>query len=77
MHGVTRDAAMKDAAVREAFDAAQQLLRDGSVAFIEIPNAVKLHLRSTPQWSLILGSGTRSARIRRDCDSGQIRKTEK
>jgi len=43
-HGVTRDAAMKDATVREAFDAARQLLRDGSVAFIEISNAVELHL---------------------------------
>lgn len=44
IHGVTRDAAMKDAAVREALDAARQLLRDGSVAFIEIANAVELHL---------------------------------
>jgi hypothetical protein len=44
IHGVTRDAAMKDAAVREAFDAARQLLRDGSVAFIEVANAVELHL---------------------------------
>jgi predicted GIY-YIG superfamily endonuclease len=43
-HGVTRDAAMKDAAVRKAFDAARQLLRSGSVAFIEIANAVELHL---------------------------------
>ncbi len=42
--GVTRDAAMKDAAVREAFDAARHLLRNGSVAFIEIANAVELHL---------------------------------
>ena len=30
--------------MREAFDAARQLLRDGSVAFIEIANAVELHL---------------------------------
>ena len=44
IHGVTRDAAMKDAAVREAFDAARQLLRDGSVTFIEVANAVELHL---------------------------------
>jgi predicted GIY-YIG superfamily endonuclease len=43
-HGVTRDAAMKNVAVREAFDAARQLLRNGSVAFIEIANAVELHL---------------------------------
>ncbi len=43
-HGVTRDAAMKDEDVREAFDAARQLLRDGTVAFIEIANAVELHL---------------------------------
>ena len=44
MQGVTRDEAMKDAAARKAFDAARQLLRDGSVAFIEIDNAVELHL---------------------------------
>jgi hypothetical protein len=44
IQGVTRDAAMKDPTVREAFDAARQLLRDGNVAFIEIANAVELHL---------------------------------
>ena len=43
IHG-TRDAAMKDESVRNEFDAARQLLRDGSVAFIEIANAVELHL---------------------------------
>jgi hypothetical protein len=44
IQGITRDAAMKDAGVREAFDAARQLLRDCSGAFIEITNAVELHL---------------------------------
>jgi len=44
IQGVTRDAAMKDVAVREAFDAARRLLRDCGVAFIEIPIAVELHL---------------------------------
>jgi hypothetical protein len=44
IQGITRDAAMKDAGLREAFDAARQLLRDSGVAFIEIANAVELHL---------------------------------
>ena len=44
IQGITRDAAIKDAGLREAFDAARQLLRDCSGAFIEITNAVELHL---------------------------------
>jgi predicted GIY-YIG superfamily endonuclease len=41
---MTRDAAMKDAAVQEAFNAAKQRLRDCKVAFIAIPNPVELYL---------------------------------
>lgn len=44
IRAITRDAAMKDADVRVAFDEARQVLRNGSVAFIEIANAVELHL---------------------------------
>ena len=44
IHKMTRDAAMKDEAVQEAFDGAKRLLRHSSVAFIEIPNPVELYL---------------------------------
>jgi predicted GIY-YIG superfamily endonuclease len=41
---MTRDAAMKDVALREAFNTAKQVLRNCNVAFIEIPNPVELYL---------------------------------
>jgi hypothetical protein len=43
-HDMTRGEAMKDAAVREAFNDAQQLLRGSCVAFIEITNPLELYL---------------------------------
>jgi hypothetical protein len=43
-HEMTRAEAMKDAAFRQAFNEAQQLLRGCSVAFIEIPNPLELYL---------------------------------
>lgn len=43
-HGNTRDEAMKNPKFRQAFDAAQALLRNSSVAFVEISNPLELYL---------------------------------
>jgi DNA-binding TFAR19-related protein (PDSD5 family) len=43
-HQMEREAAMKDAAFQTAFDNARERLRRMSVAFIEIQNALELHL---------------------------------
>ncbi len=43
-HEMTRDEAMKDPTFRQAFDGAQQLLRDSNVAFVEIANPLELYL---------------------------------
>jgi hypothetical protein len=42
-HELTRDEAMKDPSFRRAFDEAQALLRDSSVAFVEIENSLELY----------------------------------
>lgn len=42
-HKMKRNDAMKDPAFRQAFDEAQRLLRDSSVAFIEISNPLELY----------------------------------
>jgi hypothetical protein len=43
-HEVTRDEAMKNSGFRQAFDEAQALLRDSSVAFVKIENPLELYL---------------------------------
>lgn len=43
-HALTRDEAMKNGTFRQAFKDAQQLLRDSSVAFVEISNSLELYL---------------------------------
>jgi hypothetical protein len=43
-HTMKRADAMKDAAFMQAFNEAQALLRDCSVAFIEIDNSLELYL---------------------------------
>jgi predicted GIY-YIG superfamily endonuclease len=43
-HKMKRADAMQDAALRTAFDQAKALLRDCSVAFIEVDNPLELHL---------------------------------
>ena len=43
-HTLTRDDAMKDIAFKNAFDRAQQLLRDSSVVFVEITNPFELYV---------------------------------
>jgi hypothetical protein len=43
-HEMTRDEAMNDQTFLQSFEDARQVLKDSSVAFIEIPNAVELYL---------------------------------
>lgn len=43
-HEMTRDEAMNDPAFRQAFDEAQVLLKDSTVAFVEIENPLELYL---------------------------------
>jgi hypothetical protein len=43
-HDMKRSEAMKDPKFRKAFQEAQQLLRDSSVAFVEITNPLELYL---------------------------------
>jgi hypothetical protein len=43
-HDMTRDEAMQDQTFLLSFEDARQVLRDSSVAFIEIPNPIELYL---------------------------------
>ena len=55
-HTLTRDDAMKDIAFKNAFDRAQQLLRDSSVVFVEITNPFELYVFE-PFCAMELGTG--------------------